>query len=137
MLKISAKRKEDFKQDKEYVLTYLKSRNVNDTDYLKLIEENDFGFLEENTFYVDGYEYSVDAFCTCSQISGLDIKGVNKNHKTDTGGEIVIAGVWGDDAICMNINTGEILLWLIETGEWEKVHVANSFKEFISQITYV
>ncbi len=136
MLQIDSETKQYFNQDKEYVLSYLKSRSVNDTYYFNLIVNNDFGFLKDNTIYVDNEPYAVDAFCTCSSNSGYDIKGVNENLGTNEGFIIVIAGVRGDDVICFNISTGEIFLWLIESGDFEKKHIADSFQSFIEMIKY-
>lgn len=126
-------------QDKKYVLDYLLSRNVEDEYYLNLIKNNDFGKLQNNTFVVEGLEYTLDCFCSCSTNSGNDIVGVNNNlaEDLDNSDEIIIAGINGDDVVIMNTKTNEILLWLIETGEYEKIHVANSLKEFVNMIKYV
>lgn len=134
MLKIESST--SFKQDKNYVLTYLQYRKVNVPQYFELINNNDFGILKNNTIVINGLEYRVDALCTCSSNSGYDIVNVNKNLQTDNGDTIVIAGVAGDDVICMDISTGEIFIWLIETGEWEKEYVAPSIDVFINMINY-
>lgn len=44
--------------------------------------------------------------------------------------------VEGDDIICMNTKTNEILLYLVQTGDMQFVHVANNFDEFYKMIKY-
>ena len=135
MIKIIGKMNEHFIQDKAYVLDYLRSRSVKDTDYISFITDNDFGIWEKNFFIVGDDEYRVDALCTCSDISGYDLKKANRNLGTDDGDCIAIGGVTGDDTICMNIKSGEILLWLTESGEGETVHIADNFAEFLAMIS--
>ena len=128
--------KQYFKQDKGYVLSYLQHRSINDKYYYDLINYNDFGFLKNNTFCVDNELYSIVAFCTCALNCGYDIKNVNTNLGIDNDENIAIAGVRGDVVICLNILTGEIFLWLIESGNYEKKHIANSLQDFVEMIKY-
>lgn len=125
-----------FSQNKEYVISYLQSRGVKTASYYELIRNNDFGLLKNNVIKVSGIEYRVDAICSCSKNSGFDIVEINKNLETSQGDILVIAGVAGDDVICIKLSTGEIFLWLIETGEWEKVFVSSSIDSFINMIVY-
>ncbi len=149
MLKINHESKSNFVQDKKYVLSFLESKGVKDDYYLNLIKSNDFGYLEDNIIYLDSHdmysgEYRIEGFLACSPNSGLDIKGVYNNLKKAAqeigekfGPGLPIAGVAGDDVICLIPKTGEVYLWLVGTGEWEKIHLANSVKEFVEMIKYI
>lgn len=136
MIVISNKSKDKFIQNKKYVLDYVSSRSVNDFTYLSFLRNNDFGFWKNNSFLVEEDEYSVEALCTCSSIDGYDIKKANINLGTNEGTIIAIGGVYGDDTICMNIETDEIFILLTETGDGELVYVAKNFQSFLSKIRF-
>ena len=73
---------------------------------------------------------------SCSTNAGKDIIQANRNLGLDNGDIVAIANAAGDDIICMNIKTNEILLYLIETGDMEFIHVADSFEDFCAKIKF-
>ena len=142
MLKFKEERKNEFSQNKEYVLNYLKTRNVKDDKYLQFIMDNDFAFLKDNKIvvfnkeYNQNEEYMIENFLSCSNVAGRDIVQANKNLGLDDGDIVAVASVAGDDTICMNVKTNEICLYLIETGDMQFVHVADNFVEFCNMIKF-
>lgn len=147
-LRIEEASKSKFIQDKEYVLSYLKSKGVKEEFYFDLIKNNDFGYLEDNIMIIDtdelyGGEFRLEAFFTYAP-GDYDIRECNKylekaakELKMEYGPGIAIASMAGGDTVCLNTDTGEVYLWLLETGVWEKIHAANSVKEFVEMIKYV
>lgn len=164
-LRIKEESKSDFIQDKEYVVSFLKSKGVKEKFYYDLIENNDFGFLEDNLLYgkdlvffdsngkAEGY--TVEAFYSHSKKhSYLDIVEINQHlitvaktniekfgpvfeiSENDLRSMIIIASVGDDGVIYLNKDTGEICLWFTELSEWPKQHIANSVKEFVDMIKY-
>jgi len=141
VLKFKSERKNEFLQNKQYVLDYLKTRMVKDNNYLDFIKNNDFAFLKDNTITIYNKEYNqnegymIECFFTCST-TGYDIIKANKNLNLDNGDIIAIANVAGDDVICMNVKTNEILLYLIESGDMQFVHIADNFEKFYNMIKF-
>lgn len=137
--KIKISSDENFIQDKEYVLSYLNSKGVKNKSYLEFIKNNNFGILEKNIFNLNNGNYSVDYFFSRSNEEGKDIVSANKNIQRILNNEnlIGIAKVLGDDIVCLDIVTGDVYIWLIETGDGEKVNIANSFDKFINLLKFV
>ena len=149
MLKISSDNKDKFIQNKEYVLSFLESKGVKDKYYLNLIRENDFGCLEPNTIYLNSHDmnsgdYQIEAFLTCASDYN-DIVETNENLEwtaKDIGAEsecdrgIAIAAVAGDGVLWLDIKTGKVYLWLVGTGNFEKVYFAPSVKKLVKMIRY-
>ncbi len=137
--KIDIENDRDFIQDKGYVLSYLKSKDVNNASYIKFIKNNNFGILAKNVFNANNEEYSLEYFFSCSSVEGKDIINANKNIQSLLIDKnlLGIAKVLGDDIVCLDIKTGEIYLWLIETNDGEKIHIAKSFDEFINMIKFI
>lgn len=141
-LKFKEERKNEFNQNKEYVLNYLKIRNVKDDKYLEFINNNDFAFFKDNIIHIFNKEYNqndeymIENFLSCSSVAGRDIIQANKNLGLDIGDIIAIASVAGDDVVCMNIKTNEICLYLIETGNMKFVHIADNFVDFCNMIKF-
>ncbi len=140
MIKINMHSTANFKQNKDMVLNYLVNRGVENKTYLEIIKNYPFGLLAENIFYIGeaivGYEYTLEYFFSDEATMSPDIKTVNKNLQTDCGDILSIANVYGEDIICMNIKTGEILLWELESGNGDMVHIAKNFEEFLAMIIY-
>ncbi len=133
---IRVKTDKKFIQDKTKVLKYLESRNVKDNEYLLFIQQLDFGLLEDNIFYIDDEEYTLDYFYSNSDVNGYDIIQVNKNLNLASGSILAIANVHGEDIICLNTCTNEILLWELESGVGDMVHIADSFHEFEQMLDF-
>ena len=140
MIKIDMQSTAKFQQNKGKVFNYLANRGVDNQNYLEIIKNYPFGLLADNIFYigemVSGYEYTLEYFFSDIATICPDIETVNKNLQTDSGDILSIANVYGEDIICMNIKTGEILLWELESGNGDMIHIAKDIKEFIAMIIY-
>lgn len=123
-----------FSQDKKYVLDYYKLRNFTNPVLESIILQYQFGLLEEIPFFVNGMEYDLSHFLTKSVVPGYDIIKANSLLGTDSTDEIAIALVLGDDAISCNVNTQAVYLWLIQTGNGEKILLSDSLADFLESI---
>ena len=98
--------------------------------------------MQDNVISVFNHEfnhsedYTVEYLLSCSVIDGRDIIKANKNLTFDDGDIIAIAVVAGDDIVCMNVKTKEVLLYLIETGDMKYLHIADDFAEFCKMIKF-
>lgn len=140
MIRINKQSTAQFKQNKDKVLNYLLNRGVDSKTYLDIIKNRPFGLLAENIFYIgekiDGSEYTLEFFFTDEATISPDIETVNRNLQTDYGDILSIANVCGEDIICMNIKTGQIFLWELESGSGDMVPIAKSIDQFIAMIIY-
>lgn len=119
-----------FNQDKKPVIEYLKNRGIYDSDYFALIEKNPFGFISGLSITVNDELYDIMQLLTNSDTDGYDVRRTNKDLNL-TGSQVAIATVAGDDVICYDIETGVVYLWLLVTGEGEKIPIAYSLKQFV------
>ena len=122
-----------FEQDKKYVTDYLKSRNLNCKTLMEIIEKYPFGLLEEAEFSVGKEEYGITHFLSKSEISGYDIRKANAILHTDETDDVAFAVLIGDDVLCCNTGSGEVSVWLVQSGEGEKIHVTDDPDEFLRQ----
>lgn len=113
---------------------YLTGRSVEDTFYRKFLSTNsaaeDLDFV---LFSVGGFDYMVSHFLDSSERAGYGLIPTNKILKTDKGDRLVIGLIEGDDVICMDIPSGTISLWMIQSGNGESLKVADSFEEFLAK----
>lgn len=124
-----------FEQDKEDVLTYLKERHLDNEKLKEVIRGYPFGLVENAKFLVNNEPYEITHFLSKSSTMGYDIRKVNELlglQKTD---DVVIAVVLGDDALCCNVKTGKVFLWLVQTGDGKKVDVSDDLTAFLNKIT--
>jgi hypothetical protein len=124
-----------FQQDKSYVLDYLKSRGVVNRELKKTIQEYPFGLIDEAEFDINGEKYSITHFLGCSQTMGYDIRKVNEALGTADIEIVVFALVLGDDALCYDLRTKEVFLWLIQTNGGERIFVSNNLTKFLKSVT--
>lgn len=78
------------------------------------------------------FAYGIDHFLDSSGKAGFDIELVNKTLGIEHGPMVAVALAEGDDPICINLDTGEVVLWLVEDGE--AVQLSCSFGAFASMI---
>lgn len=74
----------------------------------------------------------VSHFLDLSERCGYGLIVTNKTLGTDTGDTLVIGLIEGDDVICMDIPSGSISIWMIQSGDGEQLKVADSFQEFLA-----
>lgn len=124
-----------FDQDKEYVIDYLKSREVINQKLDNIIYAYPFGLLKDTSFFVGEDEFGISHFLGKSDVLGYDIKKVNNLLDTKSLGIVAIAIIIGDDALCYDPKTNEVFLWMIQTGEGEKHHVSDDLTKFLSSFS--
>lgn len=87
-----------------------------------------------------GFTLSVSQLLDGSKRNGQNIERVNElldPARESVGMErcesVAFALALGDDPICLNVNTGEVYLWLLDGGE--KIIISNSLDDFTSIIS--
>lgn len=74
----------------------------------------------------------VSHFLDLSERSGYGLIVTNETLKTASGDALAIGLIEGDDVICMDIPSGTILIWMIQSGNGEFIKVSDSFEEFLA-----
>lgn len=121
---------------KQYNLDkYLDSKGVLDKTYREFLSKNDSD-LEFKLCSVSGFDFMVDHFLDASDIRGYGIIPTNETLKLTETTFLAIGLIEGDDIICMDVTTGKIILWLIQTGIGEHLLVADSFADFLKSCGY-
>lgn len=113
------------------LVDYLNYRGVTDHIYRSFVQQycsDDYKFL---LCSADGFDYIVSHFLDRSEKKGYGLIATNETLQTEKNGQLVIGLIEGDDAICLDPETGRISLWLIQTGNNEYITVAESFQDFI------
>ena len=123
-----------FEQNKQYVLDYLKERGVKNRTLRNIYLNQAFGLLKDVTFFVNDEPYEVSHFLSKSEVVGYDIRKVNSLLNTDSKEILVFAIVLGDDVLCYDTKSKMVYLWLIQTGNGEKIVVSNSLTQFLKKL---
>ena len=123
-----------FDQDKKYVLDYLKSRKVTNRELGKIIQKHPFGLLKDTSFFIGEEKYGITHFLSKSDIVGYDIQKVNALLGTDALGIVAFAIVVGDDALCYDIKSKKVILWMIQTGEGKRLFVSDNLSKFLKSL---
>ena len=113
------------------LLDYLDYRGIKDNDYRLFVQQycpDDYKFIMCS---INGFDYAVSHFLDKSEKMGYGLISTNEGLQTEKEGQIIIGLIEGDDAICLDPKTGQISLWLIQTGDNEHIIVADSFNDFI------
>ena len=79
----------------------------------------------------DGFDYAVSHFLDKSEKKGYGLIVTNEALKKGLGHQLAIGLIEGDDVICLDPKTGQISIWMIQTGNGEHLVVAESFNDFI------
>ena len=124
-----------FEQDKEDVLSYLKERHLDNEKLIEVIRGYPFGLVENAKFLVNDEPYEITHFLSKSSTMGYDIRKVNELLGLQETDDVAIAVVLGDDALCCNVKTGNVFLWLVQTGDGKKVDVSDDLTAFLNKIT--
>lgn len=113
---------------------YLRERGVEDNCYRRFLSNNSCAAGHDFVLCsVDGFDYIVSHFLDSSEQLGYGLIPTNEILKTDKGDRLVIGLIEGDDVICMDIPSGVISLWMIQSGNGESLKVADSFEEFLAK----
>ena len=123
-----------FDQDKKYVMDYLESRKVTNQELVRIILNQPFGLLKDTTFFIGEEEYGITHFLAKSDIAGYDIQKVNTILGTEALGIVAFAIVVGDDALCYDIKSKEVILWMIQTGGGERLLVSDNLSKFLKSL---
>ena len=123
-----------FDQDKKYVMDYLKSRKMTNRELGRIIQKQPFGLLKDTTFFVGKEEYGITHFLSKSDIAGYDIQKVNTLLGTEALDIVAFAIVVGDDALCYDIKSKEVILWMIQTGGGERLFVSDNLSKFLKSL---
>lgn len=110
---------------------YLTKRGIKDAFYRSFLLSNN---ITSQTFVLcstKGFDYMVSHFLDLSERCGYGLIVTNKTLGTDIGDTLVIGLIEGDDVICMDIPSGSISIWMIQSGDGEQLKVADSFQEFL------
>ena len=116
---------------KSELINYLNKRKVNDNDYLKFILNYNPDNYKFTLCTVNGFDFVVSHFLDWSKEKGYGIIATNEILKTDSGQKMAIGLIEGDDVICLDIKSGQITIWMIQTGEGEHIIAAESFVSFL------
>lgn len=123
-----------FKQDKEDVIEYLKSRKFTNKTLFAIIKDYPFGLVSGADFIVSSEEYSISHFLSKSDISGYDIKSVNETLGLSETDVVAFAMVVGDDVLCYDTKEKRLFLWLIQTQDGDKIEIEDTLSEFLNGI---
>lgn len=123
-----------FDQDKQYVMDYLQFRKLTDQELSRIIKKYPFGLLKETSFFIGKEEYGISHFLSKSDIAGYDIQKVNALLGTEALGIVAFAIVIGDDALCYDIKSKEVFLWMVQTGEGNRLHVSDNLTKFLKSL---
>lgn len=113
------------------LLVYLRERQVKNEKYLSFIISEDIHNIEFKLCSIDGFDFMVSHFFDSTKQVGYGLISTNRMLKTDSGRQLAIGLIEGDDVICMDLETGIISLWMIQTGGGEYLQVAQTFEEFM------
>ncbi len=113
------------------IMEYLHLRGVKDKNYQDYLLHSDVLCLKFQLCSLNGFDYMVNHLFDASERLGYGLIPTNRVLNTDKTSCIAIGLIEGDDMICMDVFSGEIFLWMIQTGEGERLRVASSFKEFM------
>ena len=113
------------------ILVYLRERKVKNEKYLSFILSEDMYDIEFKLCSIDGFDFMVSHFFDSTNQAGYGLISTNRMLKTDSGRQLAIGLIEGDDVICMDLETGIISLWMIQTGGGEYLQVAQNFEEFM------
>ena len=120
-----------FDQDKNYVMDYLKSRKVTNRELEEIIQKHPFGLLKDTSFFIGEEEYGISHFLSKSDIAGYDIQKVNTLLGTEALGIVAFAVVVGDDVLCYDVKSREVILRMIQTGRGKRLIVSDSLTKFL------
>jgi len=113
--------------------SYLHSRGIKDKVYLDYTTNNiDFN-RRSRLVSVNGFDFVVNQLFDDTDAVGIGLVATNKVLGTDNGNMVAIGAIEGDDIICFDVFTGNIVLWMIENGDGEYIKIADSFAEFVNK----
>lgn len=109
---------------------YLDKRDIKDEKFVEYLSRMVLKETTSKVCSVEGFDFVLSHFLDNSDIPGYGLIITNQILGLDEGNKIAIGLIEGDDVVCMDILTGQITIWLIQTGEGEDIKVADSFREF-------
>ena len=113
------------------LIGYLDWRGVQDhcyRDFVLRYSPDEYNFTLCTS---DGFDYAVSHFLDKSEKKGYGLIVTNEALKKGLGHQLAIGLIEGDDVICLDPKTGQISIWMIQTGNGEHIIVADSFNDFV------
>ncbi|MGM9597336.1 MAG: hypothetical protein ACI3XO_05935 [Eubacteriales bacterium] len=117
--------------NKNELSAYLDKRGVNDPTYRNFITKEQKNHKKFKLCSVNKFDFIVDHFLDSSEIIGYGLEKTNIILGTNSGSRLAIALIEGDDVVCMDVITGSIALWMVQTGNGEYIKISDSFQSFI------
>lgn len=114
---------------------YLVASGIQSVEIEKLLTEDMSDQMEYIPFSADGFDYAIHHFLDSSDIPGYGVFQTNAILGLEGTEQFAIALVEGDDVICLDKKDGSVNLWLIQTGNGERIRIAPSFRAFLALST--
>lgn len=113
------------------LISYLDQRGVKDNIYREFV----LNYATENYNFslctANGFDYAVSHFLDRSSKKGYGLIATNIALGTETGRQLAIGLIEGDDVICLDLKNGQISIWMIQNGNGEHLIVAKTFRDFL------
>ena len=122
--------------DKKSLEEYLDNQGIHDEvlwDYILKYEYPDEGY---KLCSVGKFDFMVSHFFDDSDLPGYGLIATNAILEGKDEDLVAIGLIEGDDIICYKKFTGQVFLWMVQTGVGELVEVADTFKQFIEKCTH-
>ena len=113
------------------LIGYLDRRGVKDRCYRSFVLRDSPDEYNFTLCTSDGFDYVVSHFLDKSERKGYGLIATNEALKKGLGHQLAIGLIEGDDVICLDPKNGQISIWMTQTGNGERLVVANSFIDFI------
>lgn len=117
---------------KKELMDYLNEQDVKDKTYIEFILKKSVDKEDYKQCTINKLTFKVSHFLDESSRAGFGIIPTNKILNTTKKKCLAIGLIEGDDIICIDTINGSIFIWMIQTGEGERIKVAESFKDFIN-----
>jgi len=108
---------------------YLASRGVMNNDIEELLLGNTP--KEFKMFSAGGIDFLVNHLFDSSETAGYGIEKTNHLLRLEGTQTLAVGLVEGDDVICVDIDSGQVFIWMIQTGVGERILVADSITRFM------
>lgn len=109
------------------ILTMEKLMKSSDSIVLERFRDKEVEFVSFSAMNMD---YEIDHFLDESEEMGYGYECTNRIIKND---RLVIFGiVEGDDALCFERHSGNVVLWLIQSEDGKIIPVASSLTDFLN-----
>ncbi len=113
------------------LINYLDQRGVKDNTYRNFVLNCATENYNFSLCTINGFDYAVSHFLDRSLKNGYGLISTNKALGTESGRQLAIGLIEGDDVICLDLKNGQINIWMIQNGNGEHLVVAKTFQDFL------